>query len=646
MQLAVSKVIVVFKTHLDIGFTDFARNIVRKYLDHDVPAALALAKKTRNSPHRFVWTAGSWVVYRFLEDARPKQRRLMEEAIEAGDFQWHALPFTTHTELEDPSLFRLGLRFSEILDQRFGRKTIAAKMTDVPGHTKGIVPLLAARGIRLLHIGVNPASTPPEVPPIFVWKVGKAELVVIYEKVYGATTVLPGGAALSMNLTGDNLGPQNPSEIDKVYAALEKDFPTARIAAGGFNDVADLLWKQRKSLPVVTDEIGDTWIHGPGSDPAKIAGFRTLNRLRAEWIAAGSLQEGGPEDLAFGEKLLLIAEHTWGMDIKTHLGDERVFSQAGLRSSLEKPDFRKVAASWQEQRDYLAQALKALAAPRRKEAKLRLAEIQPVPPAKKSSPSLPLDQKVRLGKWELALDPLDGSLCFLRKAGERLMLADARHRLASFGYQTFSAADYERFYRQYNTLDLEWAQKDFMRAGLPASELAAWYAPRLRRLTTDGEVLRAELGFSPEARRYGAPAQTVLSITPQATGLDLRLEWFGKPANRRPEAFWLKFAPRQRPGAPFTLGKLGLPIDPRQVVRKGNRHLHAVTGSVEVNGLSIQALDSLLVAPGKPSLLDFNQTLPNSRDGVSFNLYNNCFPTNFPLWYADDALFRFQLTWK
>ena len=57
-----------------------------------------------------------------------------------------------------PALFRAGLSFSQELDRRFGVRTTAAKMTDVPGHTLGIVPLLAEAGVRFLHLGVNTAS--------------------------------------------------------------------------------------------------------------------------------------------------------------------------------------------------------------------------------------------------------------------------------------------------------------------------------------------------------------------------------------------------------------------------------------------------------------------------------------------------------
>ena len=52
-----------------------------------------------------------------------------------------------------------GLGFSADLDRRFGRKTIGCKMTDVPGHTRGIIAPLAAHGVTLLDIGVNAGST-------------------------------------------------------------------------------------------------------------------------------------------------------------------------------------------------------------------------------------------------------------------------------------------------------------------------------------------------------------------------------------------------------------------------------------------------------------------------------------------------------
>lgn len=35
---------------------------------------------------------------------------------------------------------------------------------DVPGLTRAVVPLLSAEGIRVLTVGVNAGSAPPDVP--------------------------------------------------------------------------------------------------------------------------------------------------------------------------------------------------------------------------------------------------------------------------------------------------------------------------------------------------------------------------------------------------------------------------------------------------------------------------------------------------
>jgi hypothetical protein len=95
------------------------------------------------------------------------------------------------------------------------------------------------------------------------------------------------------------------------------------------------------------------------------------------------------------------------------------------------------------------------------------------------------------------------------------------------------------------------------------------------------------------------------------------------------------------------MDKLGLWISPYEVIRDGNRHLHAVGAGVRAEGprhiFQISPLDSTLVAPGQPSLLNFNNRQPDLSQGMHFNLHNNLWGTNFPMWYGDDARFRFTL---
>ena len=47
-------------------------------------------------------------------------------------------------------------------------------------------------------------------------------------------------------------------------------FLAQRIQAATLSDVAAAVDRVRNSLPVVTSEIGDTWIYGCASDPVKV----------------------------------------------------------------------------------------------------------------------------------------------------------------------------------------------------------------------------------------------------------------------------------------------------------------------------------------------------------------------------------------
>ena len=140
------KIIVVSKTHLDLGFTDYAKNIKEKYISSFIPEAIDLADKVNtDSKKNFVWTTGSWIIKEALNNPFGKEK--LETALKNGNIVPHAMPFTTHTELLDADSLDYGLSIVNDLDKLRGRKTVAAKMTDVPGHTKGLVKLLSRHGI-------------------------------------------------------------------------------------------------------------------------------------------------------------------------------------------------------------------------------------------------------------------------------------------------------------------------------------------------------------------------------------------------------------------------------------------------------------------------------------------------------------------
>src|SRR5580698_260789 len=85
-DLTVKRVLVMFKCHFDAGFIDTQAAVVRKYFKEYFPRAIDLARELRQSgDERYVWTTGSWLLYEYLEQATPLERKRMEQAIGRGD---------------------------------------------------------------------------------------------------------------------------------------------------------------------------------------------------------------------------------------------------------------------------------------------------------------------------------------------------------------------------------------------------------------------------------------------------------------------------------------------------------------------------------------------------------------------------------
>ena len=177
-------------------------------------------------------------------------------------------------------------------------------MTDVPGHTIGMIPILKRRGVEFLHIGVNPATPIPDVPPLFKWRCGNDEITVIYQGDYGTETEID-GTVIYFAHTGDNRGPQSAEKIVEIFDEIKAKYPGYAVRAATLEDVA-LKLRDVKNLPVVDKEIGDTWIHGAGTDPKKVSMYRDLLRKTVDFDY---------EKYNLSNSLLAIPEHTWGKNL-------------------------------------------------------------------------------------------------------------------------------------------------------------------------------------------------------------------------------------------------------------------------------------------------------------------------------------------
>ncbi len=664
----IKKVFVIHKTHLDIGFTDSAEAVLHRYMETFIPGAIATAREcNKDGKKNFVWTVGSYLIELYLEKGQNPQ--LLEEAIQDGIIAWHGLPLTTHTELMDGKLFQYGLSISQRLDQRFGRHTIAAKMTDVPSHTHAMVPYLAKAGIKYLHIGINGSSKMVQLPPLCRLRYGEDEVILDYAALYGASSVC-GEYAMEFAHTPDNSGPPSPESVAAEMARLREKYPGAEIVSGTMDEFAEIVLAHKDELPVVTEELGDTWIHGVSTDPYKVAAYLELLRLRDQWEVQDPDAVDSPAWREFCRNLMLVAEHSWGRDVKRWLSDWRNWEKKDFYAARERDhitaedvmpageqlreftihheptfvaglcSYQKMESSWQEQREYVENAVKALPAPWKEEAEKRLALLRPQQPA---ACAVPIgEREFIINGYQVQVEQ-DGSLrlnSYNGKVYENVWLG----RLV---YEIFGAKTVFDNLEAYNR-ELEhtrvWAEGDFSKPGLDkVSNLKdTAYSYRVDQAEQSGNQLRLWLVTDEEAgERFGAPRLAVVTYT-FGERVEIDLQWFQKDENRIPEGLFFGMNLNYRQGEPVTLFKLDLPIDPYHVREGGNRKLH-VSPRISGGCGEIRSLHAPLVSVGGRHLYDENENYGNPADGMYYLLCNNRWGTNFPLWYGENARFGFTV---
>lgn len=672
------KVFVVSKTHLDLGFTDYAENIRKKYIDNFIPGAIDLAERINTDEKKsFVWTTGSWILKEALENGTQKQKESLANAIKCGDIVPHAFPFTTHTELLDDDTLDYGLSIVDKIDEIRGRKTVAAKMTDVPGHTKAVVPFLAKHGIKLLHIGVNGASAVPEVDECFLWKNGEYEVVVVYSGDYGGAFKCDLiDEVLYFDHTLDNHGAPSPEKVLEKLKKIENEFPGYCVEAGSLDDFAEAIWKVKDKLPVIENEIGDTWIHGSASDPYKSASLRELMSLKRKWLKNSSMMRGSEEYTGFTDNLLCIAEHTCGMDSKIALADyenylKHDFQKARKHDKVtvkhpfkgfpkgfifravgmgEERRYSAIEKSWQEQRQYIEKAVNCLSEEHKAEATTALLRLRPqklfdISSYKKS------DGKMRFGDFDFELNEF-GAVGKLTYKNNEVIRENSFPLLE---YRSYTAKDYDFWFTHYSrNMDKNgsWGYPDF---GKPMLKYYDKKYPngRFYYKLHDAHVLEgktkvsifADLECEKElSEKLGAPRKVQVVYTLEENGLNVDLSWLEKDANRSPEAIFLHLYPN---ADSFKMMKLGSEVDYKSTVSMGGKNLHAVQKCILANSagtFEIQNFHSPLISIGQGKILEYDNKIESlEKDGISYVLCNNVWGTNFPLWYEDNARFKFEI---
>lgn len=674
---------IIFKTHLDIGFTDLGKNVLDHYNNTYIPNAIKTANEMNNSKRvpQFIWTTGAYLIWQYLETQNEKKVNEMEQAIKSGYIKWHGLAATFHTEAAGEFIFNESFKYSKELDKRFGFNTISGKMTDVPGHTKASIPILAKNNIKFLHLGMNAVSKIPSVPDNFIWRNGEDEVYVSYSKGYGDEVIIDGMDDIMIFAhTHDNSGPQSVNDVQEVINKIQNQYPDYEVRASTMDEFTKKLIETKPKLPIVDEEIGDTWIHGIGSDPLKMSEYYKLVELTEKWIKNGDLSVNDDKYLEYLSMLMLVPEHTWGMDIKRYLSDYKNYTKEDFQiarlaenitdhdltfryqdiaedtkkemkyTSFEWTDrsYKLIESSWNEQREYIDKAIELLptnlqqiATERFENNKNELNNIEVITPHTKY---IIKDYEVEFGA--------SGEIIYLKK--NDIQYAEVNNSIGMLSYTVYGNDSYENYRAEYlRDLDRHSWAVDFLRPGIELQNeviKTETYTPVVTSMCKADTNIIVNLKYPTKATtKYGAPKEVIITYSFE-NELKIKISLSNKDAIRYAESISLQINPITNNPARYTIQKLGQYISPLDIVGGGNKVGHVLDNSIKYDAIDrkfkIEAVDNRLIFVGQDNILDYNDHFPKIENGFYFCLYNNIWGTNFRLWYEDDISATYKIKFE
>ncbi|MFN8240717.1 MAG: glycoside hydrolase family 38 C-terminal domain-containing protein [Bacteroidales bacterium] len=144
-------------SHNDIGYTH-VQDEVKQIQWKNLESAIDLAEKSQGFPPeaRFKWNSEvMWGIETYLRENEPAKAERLKAAISKGWIGLDAFYSNTLTELcSTEELVRLTADARRIAAE-CGVKSESAMITDIPGWSWGIVPVLARSGVRYLSLGTN-----------------------------------------------------------------------------------------------------------------------------------------------------------------------------------------------------------------------------------------------------------------------------------------------------------------------------------------------------------------------------------------------------------------------------------------------------------------------------------------------------------
>lgn len=667
----IKKIILVFKTHFDIGFTDLAENVIDNYATSMLDQVLETCEATADmGRQRYVWTMPSWPLSVMLARSSGSRKERLEKLIGQGQIVWHALPFTSHFDFCGLQDYRYGFTFARQLSRQWNKPfPISAKMTDVPGHGAMLPSLLADAGVRFLHLGSNEFLKPPKVPDLFFWEAPDGKRVLtMYSKGYGSGPIPPEewpySTWMAMMHTHDNCGPQSADMIRGMVEELEKKYPGAEIVCGTMDEFCqDLEREDLSRVPVIRQDLADTWIHGVGSYPGEVRIVRQVRRtMKVLEERYQREKEAGTEEMreqAEGlirecyENLMLFGEHTWGLDVKTWMDPERAYDQKGFLEQKESDRGRRMEASWKEQADRAVRAQEAC----RRFRQLLDGSGQPAVSRADTSGENQLwqsgDGVVESRNYRLKFAPDTGEILFLEDKRTDCVLLAARKGMPAvyYRYDRYGVEDMTRYLRKMARRFSDWGIRDNGKDNYPECDHKI-VVPTLDHWEIRDDRLFLVYGNERDEDTYGNARQVTLAFRLGETQVELEVLLKDKGASPYTESGSLVLnLPMEYPV--YGINKNGYVLDPRtDIADWGNHALYCMenfvtagdsAGDGQERKVCVMAADAPLVALGETGIYRFRKKYKAKAPALYFNLFNNMWGTNFPQWIEGDFSFRFLI---
>lgn len=152
------KVYLLPHSHVDIGYTH-VQTYVEKYQWQHLENAIEYARNSEGYPggSQFKWnTEGIWAVESYLKQVSPEKKEQFYEAVQKGWIGLDGFYGNELTALCRPEELMRFLERGQSIGQQIGVPVEAAMISDVPGNTWSMVPVMAQNGIKYFSIGPNP----------------------------------------------------------------------------------------------------------------------------------------------------------------------------------------------------------------------------------------------------------------------------------------------------------------------------------------------------------------------------------------------------------------------------------------------------------------------------------------------------------